>query len=120
MSPNQKMCKSQISNIKSADIYDNLELRISNFTSNEHTISTDQMMISKTEDEYSIALQRGTRVLLFGGESLPEERFLLWNFVSHSKERLKQAAADWKAKKFPKIEGDDTYIPMPEMKFRSK
>ncbi len=86
----------------------------------ENTVSSGQMMISKTENECSIALQRRTRILLFGGEPLPEERFLLWNFVSHSKERLKQAAADWKAKKFPKIAGDDTYIPMPEPKFKQK
>ncbi|MFK7758014.1 MAG: pirin family protein [Flavobacteriales bacterium] len=86
----------------------------------ENTISAGQMMISKTEDECSIALQRGTRVLLFGGEPFPEERFLLWNFASHSKDRLKQAAEDWKTRKFPKIEGDHTYIPMPEPKFKQK
>ncbi len=86
----------------------------------ENTISQGQMMISKTEDECSISLEKGTRVLLFGGEPFPEERFLLWNFASHSKERLKQAAEDWKTKKFPKIEGDNSYIPLPEPRFKQK
>ena len=86
----------------------------------EHTISAGQMMISKTENECSLALKKGTRILLFGGEPFPEERYLLWNFVSHSKKRLQQAAEEWKTHQFPKIKGDDTYIPFPEIKFRSK
>jgi len=87
-------------------------------TSGENVIKTGQMMISKTENECSLSLKTGTRILLFGGEPLPEERFLLWNFASHSKERLKQAAQDWKDKKFPKVEGDSTYIPIPEPKLK--
>ncbi len=79
-------------------------------------IKSGEMMISKTESECSISLEKGTRLLLFGGEPLPEERFLHWNFVSHSKERLKKAEEDWKAGLFPKVPNDDTYIPIPEIK----
>ncbi|MEL6923085.1 MAG: pirin family protein [Bacteroidota bacterium] len=77
------------------------------------TIEAGQMLISKTEDECCIELSPGSRVLLFGGAPFAEERFLHWNFVSSSKERLQQAAADWRARKFPKVPGDDTYIPFP-------
>lgn len=48
--------------------------------------------------------------------SLPEERFLMWNFVSHSKDRLKTAKAAWAANEFPKVPSDTTYIPFPELK----
>jgi redox-sensitive bicupin YhaK (pirin superfamily) len=51
--------------------------------------------------------------LLFGGEPLEEERFLLWNFVSSSKERLQEAKLAWQNKEFPKVAGDQTYIPFP-------
>jgi redox-sensitive bicupin YhaK (pirin superfamily) len=81
----------------------------------EQRIEAGQMLISKTDDECEISLEAGTQLLLFGGEPLPEEHFLLWNFVSHSKDRLKQAKEDWKSKKFPKVEGDKTYIPIPEL-----
>lgn len=80
------------------------------------TISAGQMLISKTDDECEIDLNQDTQILLFGGEALPEERFLSWNFVSHSKDRLKQAKEDWINKKFPKVPGDHTYIPFPEFK----
>lgn len=83
-------------------------------TDQEQKIEAGQMLISKTNDECEIRLEKGTQLLLFGGEALPQEHFLLWNFVSHSKARLKQAKEDWKNKKFPKVEGDYTYIPIPE------
>ncbi|GAB5400808.1 MAG: pirin family protein [Aureisphaera sp.] len=79
-------------------------------------VEQGQMLISKTEDECTITLEKGSRVLLFGGKPFPEERFLFWNFVSSSKERLEKAKDDWKQKRFPKVPGDDTYIPLPTPK----
>jgi redox-sensitive bicupin YhaK (pirin superfamily) len=59
------------------------------------------------------AAERAT-VMVLGGEPLGE-RFLYWNFVSSSKERLDQAAADWKAgrMKLPDLDQDE-FIPLPE------
>ncbi len=81
-----------------------------------NTIEAGQMMISKTNEACSIELKKGTQLLLFGGEPLKSEHFLLWNFVSSDKEKLKQAKADWMDKKFPKVPNDDTYIPFPTRK----
>ena len=71
------------------------------------------MLISKVEDECQIKLAKGTRLLAFGGQPLGEERFMYWNFVSSSKERLEQAKKDWAEKRFLQVPGDDTYIPLP-------
>lgn len=84
--------------------------------SNGQTVNAGQMLISKTKDECEITLKAGTQLLLFGGEPLPEERFLMWNFASHSKDRLQQAKEDWEQKRFPKVPNDDTYIPFPQPK----
>jgi redox-sensitive bicupin YhaK (pirin superfamily) len=81
--------------------------------SGEESIEAGQMLISKVENECEIELEKGTQILIFGGDTLPEERFLKWNFVSSSKERLNKAETDWKAKLFPKVPGDETYIPFP-------
>ncbi|MEL7161769.1 MAG: pirin family protein [Bacteroidota bacterium] len=78
------------------------------------TVNAGQMLISKTDEQCVISLAAGTQLLLFGGEPLPEERYLLWNFVSHSKERLREAKEDWKNKEFPIVPGDETYIPFPD------
>lgn len=53
-------------------------------------------------------------VMVLGGEPVGE-RFLYWNFVSSSKERLAQAAADWKGGRMKLPDADDTeFIPLPE------
>lgn len=53
-------------------------------------------------------------VMVLGGEKLGE-RYLSWNFVSSSKDRLAQAAADWKAgrMKLPDLDRDE-FIPLPD------
>lgn len=79
-------------------------------------VGSGQMLISKTDQECEIYLEKNTRLLLFGGSPLAHEPLLLWNFVSHSKERLKMAKEDWIGKKFPKVPGDETYIPFPVIK----
>ena len=76
-------------------------------------VSAGQMLISKSETACRIQVPKGSKLLLFGGEPFPEERYLLWNFASSSKERLQEAKRDWESKKFPKVPGDDTYIPIP-------
>ena len=58
------------------------------------------------------ALERSA-VMLLGGEPLGA-RFLYWNFVSSSKERIEQAKADWAAgrMKLPDLDNDE-FIPLP-------
>jgi redox-sensitive bicupin YhaK (pirin superfamily) len=80
---------------------------------NGELVKAGQMMISKSEEVCKIKVPSGTKLLLFGGGPLPEERYLLWNFASSSKERLQQAKEEWIAKGFPKVPGDETYIPIP-------
>ncbi len=87
-------------------------------TSEDQKISAGQMLVSKTDQECEICMDKDTQILIFGGKPLSEERFLSWNFVSSSKERLKQAKDDWENKRFPKVPGDKTYIPFPD--FRKK
>jgi redox-sensitive bicupin YhaK (pirin superfamily) len=52
-------------------------------------------------------------VMLLGGEPLGE-RFIEWNFVSSSKDRIEQAKADWRAgrMKLPDLDHDE-FIPLP-------
>lgn len=81
-------------------------------------VGVGQMLISLASETCTVKLKAGTRLLLFGGEPFPEPRHMRWNFVSSSKERLDAATALWEAKGFPKVPGDDTYIPMPQPKLK--
>jgi redox-sensitive bicupin YhaK (pirin superfamily) len=59
------------------------------------------------------AAERAT-VMVLGGEPVGE-RFLYWNFVSSSQDRLRQAAADWKARRMKLPDADDEeFIPLPD------
>jgi len=58
----------------------------------------------------------GGRIMLMGGEAFATRRYVFWNFVSSSRDRINQAKADWKALRFPLIPGDDQeFIPLPEV-----
>jgi redox-sensitive bicupin YhaK (pirin superfamily) len=57
----------------------------------------------------------GARLLLLGGAAMDGPRFLFWNFVSSSRERIEQAKADWRNGRFAKVPGDEAeFIPLPE------
>ena len=57
----------------------------------------------------------GGRLMLMGGQAFGTRRYVFWNFVSSSRDRINQAKEDWKALRFGLIPGDDQeYIPLPE------
>jgi len=57
------------------------------------------------------------RLMVLGGDALPERRFMWWKFVSSRKERIVQAAAQWEAQGFAKVPGETEFIPLPERRF---
>ena len=58
----------------------------------------------------------GGRAMLMGGQAFSTRRYVFWNFVSSSRDRINQAKDDWKALRFPLIPGDDQeFIPLPEV-----
>ena len=76
-------------------------------------IKQGQMLISKTDNQCAIQIEPNSRILLFGGQPFPEERYMHWNFVSSSKLLMEQAKEDWRNKRIPKVPGDESYIPLP-------
>ncbi|MCE5233023.1 MAG: pirin family protein [Mizugakiibacter sp.] len=58
--------------------------------------------------------RRPSRLMLFGGAPLGEDRFIWWNFVSSSRERIERAKADWSGGRFAPVPGEHEFIPLPE------
>jgi len=54
-----------------------------------------------------------TRVMLIGGEPMDGPRYLSWNFVASSVERIEQAEDDWRQQRFPAVPGETEFIPLP-------
>jgi redox-sensitive bicupin YhaK (pirin superfamily) len=58
----------------------------------------------------------GARTMLMGGQAFTTRRYVFWNFVSSSRDRIDQAKDDWKAMRFPPVPGDEQeFIPLPEV-----
>ena len=79
-----------------------------------------RMMVFRPGDRLALrAGERGARVMLLGGETLNGPRYIWWNFVSSSRERLEEAKQAWRARehgdeRFTLPPGDDEeFIPLP-------
>lgn len=66
-------------------------------TIGETTLNDAQMAVLNAARPCPVKLTAGTRIMFAGGDALDGPRFLDWNFVASSKERLAKAAADWRA-----------------------
>jgi redox-sensitive bicupin YhaK (pirin superfamily) len=74
-----------------------------------------RMLVFAKEAKVVLHAETATRIVLIGGAPMDGERYIDWNFVSSSKERLERARRDWKEGRFPKVPGDDIeFIPLPE------
>ncbi len=65
----------------------------------------------------TIEATAAVRLMVIGGDALPERRYMWWNFVSSRKERIVQAAQDWEQQAMGRVAGDEELIPLPERRF---
>ena len=74
----------------------------------------ERLLVFKPGDEIVVSSQTGAHFMLFGGASLGSKRYIWWNFVSSSKERIEQAKEEWKTGRFDIVPGDEEeFIPLP-------
>ena len=81
---------------------------------NGTALQAGQMAVLNGRDAADVVASTDATVMTLGGDPIGE-RFLFWNFVSSSKERLEQAAEDWRQGRMKLPVGDDQeFIPLPE------
>jgi redox-sensitive bicupin YhaK (pirin superfamily) len=85
------------------------------------TFEAGRMLVFRPGDRVSVkAGDKGARVMLLGGATMDGPRFIWWNFVASSKERIDAAreawrAGDWQHGRFRLPPADDgEFIPAPE------
>jgi len=78
------------------------------------TIGAGNMAVFRPGEAAALKANAASTLLLIGGEPVGP-RFIEWNFVSSSKERIEQAKADWKAQrmKLPDLDNQE-FTPLPE------
>ncbi len=78
------------------------------------TYSAGKMLVFKPGEPVTFKAVTACTIMLLGGEPIGK-RFVEWNFVSSSKDRLEQAKADWRAGRMKLPDADDKeFIPLPE------
>ncbi|TCL75897.1 pirin family protein [Rhizobium sp. BK251] len=76
----------------------------------------DQLLVFRPGDEITLqGGEQGCHMMLFGGATLNSKRYIWWNFVSSSKERIEKAKEEWRTGHFDIVPGDEEeFIPLPE------
>ncbi|RQH04189.1 pirin family protein [Paraburkholderia dinghuensis] len=79
-------------------------------------LDTATMAVLVPGETVTLASDKGARVMLLGGEKLAGERFIEWNFVSSSREKIEAAKAAWMRQEMGQVPGETEWIPLPEKK----
>jgi redox-sensitive bicupin YhaK (pirin superfamily) len=76
-----------------------------------------QLVVFKPGASFTVgaANDRIARLMLLGGEPMDGPRYLTWNFVSSSEDRIEQAKEDWRAMRFAEVPGETEFIPLPDL-----
>ncbi len=71
-----------------------------------------KMLVFDQREDTTITAARDSTLMALGGEPVGE-RFIEWNFVSSSSERIEQAKSDWRAgrMKLPDFDNQE-FIPL--------
>jgi redox-sensitive bicupin YhaK (pirin superfamily) len=79
------------------------------------TFDAGRLLVLKPGVSITLACSgpKAARVMLLGGEPMDGPRYVTWNFVSSSKERIEQAKKDWTNQAFPAVPDETEFIPLP-------
>ncbi len=87
----------------------------------EKKVSVNEMAIGKSKQDLRVIATKDTHLMFLGGSPVGE-RYIFWNFVSSSQERLEEAKRLWSQgpskdnPRFHLIPGDDQeFIPLPDV-----
>ncbi|MFO1132589.1 MAG: pirin family protein [Hyphomicrobiales bacterium] len=74
-----------------------------------------RLLVFRPGDAITLRARSNARVMLLGGEPMDGPRYIWWNFVSSSKDRIEAAKDDWKQARFAIVPGDEKdFIPLPD------
>jgi redox-sensitive bicupin YhaK (pirin superfamily) len=77
------------------------------------TVSTGQMVMLDPARTVSLRAIGDSTVMLLGGERFPTPRYIWWNFVASTRERIEAAKLRWAAGQFAPVPAETEFIPLP-------
>lgn len=87
-----------------------------NVRADGNSFGPKQLLVSTEPETCGFSMDAGTTIYLFGGEPFPEERFIYWNFVATSREKIEEAKQRWRNQEFGVVEDETDIVPLPEEK----
>ena len=77
-------------------------------------LEAGQLAVLKPWETVTLETQdKPARFMLLGGDPLDGPRFIWWNFVASTRERIEEAKARWQAEAFEPVPGETERIPLP-------
>lgn len=73
-----------------------------------------ELLVLEPGSDVRVVAASAARFMILGGAPLDAPRFVWWNFVSSRKERILEAAEDWRAGRFAAVPDETESIPLPE------
>ncbi|MGQ5523751.1 pirin family protein [Chitinimonas sp. PSY-7] len=77
-------------------------------------VEAGQLAILKPGQAVWVEAMEDTRLLVLGGDPLDGPRYIWWNFVASTTEKIEAAKVRWKEERFPAVPGEVERIPLPE------
>jgi len=84
------------------------------FSLDGRTLEIGTMAVLKPGSQARIEARTDSKAMILGGEPLEGERYIYWNLVSSSRQRIEQAKDDWRNDRFDKVPGETDFIPLPD------
>lgn len=79
------------------------------------TYGAGTMLVFRETAAARLSARDSALVMALGGAPVGGERYIDWNFVSSSKERIERAKRAWRDRRFPSVPGDDQeFVPLPQ------
>ena len=76
-------------------------------------LATGQLAVLTPGQTVRLQARTRARLMLLGGAPLDGKRFIYWNFVARTRERIEQVKADWAEGRFAPVPGETEFIPAP-------
>lgn len=75
-------------------------------------IEVGQLAVLEPGTACTLSAAGDARAMLLGGAKFPTSRYIWWNFVASSRERIERAKERWERRQFPAIPGETELMPM--------
>jgi redox-sensitive bicupin YhaK (pirin superfamily) len=76
-------------------------------------ITAGQLAVLEPGKNFTLRAAGETHAMLLGGKRFPTPRFIWWNFVASSRERIALAKDRWANRQFAPVPGETEFIPLP-------